>query len=324
MRALWHEPGVRLAGRWLVAGLLLALVMTSVDMGLLSRQLAGLSVPVLALALSLTVLQVLLSAWRWRYTAGRLGLTLGYRTAVAEYYLATFLNQVLPGGVLGDVNRAWRHAGGANARVDAVHAVIIERLSGQAVLAVIVLAGTVWLAFSGVLTTNGSGFFGGNEANRGHGSAGWFVALLIGLPALLWGVGRFSHRFANYVRQLRRDLYRSLLAWPAFPVQLASSLGVIASYLLVFLILAWGAQTLNGPESVAVTAVLCAVLLVSMVVPLTVAGWGVREGVAALLWPLAGLPAEQGVALSVGYGLVVFVSSWPGALILFSERFRPG
>ena len=57
-----------------------------------------------------------------------------------------------------------------------------------------------------------------------------------------------------------------------------------------------------------------------MAVPITISGWGVREGAAALLWPLAGLPAEQGVALSVGYGAMVFLASLPGALVLVSGR----
>ncbi|MEC9083572.1 MAG: UPF0104 family protein, partial [Pseudomonadota bacterium] len=45
-----------------------------------------------------------------------------------------------------------------------------------------------------------------------------------------------------------------------------------------------------------------------------------REGVAAILWPLVGLPAEQGVALSVGYGAAVFLVSLPGALALLFRR----
>ena len=51
----------------------------------------------LAAALTLTIPQVALSAWRWRITAGRLGAPLGSGEALCEYYVATFLNQILPG-----------------------------------------------------------------------------------------------------------------------------------------------------------------------------------------------------------------------------------
>ncbi len=67
------------------------------------------------------------------------------------------------------------------------------------------------------------------------------------------------------------------------------------------------------------TLALSSLLLLAMVIPVTVAGWGLREGVAAVLWPLAGLPVEQGVALSVGYGLTILLSSLPGGLFVFSR-----
>ena len=60
-----------------------------------------------ALALGLSVIQVAVLAWRWRFTARRLGVGLSFVEAWREYYLSIFLNQVLPGGVMGDVSRAW-------------------------------------------------------------------------------------------------------------------------------------------------------------------------------------------------------------------------
>lgn len=48
-------------------------------------------------ALAITVLQTTLSAWRWCFTASRLGMRLPLGVAVREYYLGTFLNQLLPG-----------------------------------------------------------------------------------------------------------------------------------------------------------------------------------------------------------------------------------
>ena len=72
-------------------------------------------------------------------------------------------------------------------------------------------------------------------------------------------------------------------------------------------------------SSLFLTAALCLLLLLAMVVPITVSGWGVREGAAALLWPAVGLPAEQGVAISIGYGALIFLASWPGALVLLKR-----
>lgn len=299
-----RQRQVKLAARWLFTVLVIGFVIRSIDSGELWQELARFSPYVLVPALALTVFQVALSAWRWRYTVERLGLPLAYGVAVREYYLATFLNQVLPGGVLGDVNRAWRHGSGAGERLSAVHGVAIERLSGQLVLALVVVISGIWLL--------GSGRVAAGQLNGGlllgAGVIGAFLALWLALKTGL----------AAYLQRLRRDLYESLLNRTVLPVQIGSSLLVLASYLGVFLCLAWGAGYIESTESAAIIVSLGSILLLSMVVPLTVAGWGIREGAAALLWPMAGLPAEQGVALSVGYGALVLVSSLPGAAF-----FRP-
>ena len=70
---------------------------------------------------------------------------------------------------------------------------------------------------------------------------------------------------------------------------------------------------------------LVAPVLLSMLVPATVAGWGVREATAAALWGAVGLTVVDGVAISAAYGILVLLSSLPGALVLLSsDRDRRG
>lgn len=311
-----RQKRVRPAARWVLTVLVIGFVVGSVDTSALWQELARFSSYVLLPAIALTVVQVALSAWRWRYTTERLGLALAYGVAVREYYLATFLNQVLPGGVLGDVNRAWRHGTGAGERLSGVHGVAIERLSGQLVLALVVAIAVGWLLGSGQLSI---GKWNGGLWINGGVSIGIGVVFVFVIVALRLGL---KTGIGNYLGRLRRDLSLSLLNRMALPVQLGSSLLVLASYLGVFLCLAWGAGYLDTAKSVAIIAGLGSILLLSMVIPLTVAGWGIREGAAAVLWPMAGLPAEQGVALSVGYGALVLASSLPGVVFLIRPTHR--
>src|SRR5690606_28998264 len=85
--------------------------------------------------------QVALSAFRWRFTAARLGIALPFRQALREYYLASFLNQMLPGGVVGDASRGWRHSRGAEPTTlsAAARAVILERSAGQIVVTAVAI-----------------------------------------------------------------------------------------------------------------------------------------------------------------------------------------
>lgn len=316
-----HRAWSKLMLRWLATLIILGLVFAFVDLSALVTRLATVPVSLIVVAVAISVLQVILSAWRWRYTAGRLGVGIPMAFAVREYYLASFLNQVLPGGMMGDVNRAWRHskihtAGKSepSARLAAIHAVALERLSGQLVLVPVVLlvVGGLWA----------SGQFAGRDLPTEMSlSPGYWllVPLLLGSVAWLLFAGGKITTMARYVRHLRADLYRAFAGWQIAAVQLSTSLLVLVSYLFVFMVIAIAMDLATDVESLALVAALCLVLLLAMVVPITVSGWGVREGAAALLWPAAGLPAEQGVAISIGYGALVFLGSLPGALMLLRK-----
>ncbi len=90
-------------------------------------------------ALGVGLATTVLSALRWRLVAQRVGLTLPLGDAIAETYRAIFLNAVLPGGVLGDVDRAVRHGRSSGDVARGARAVAIERTAGQLVLIVAAL-----------------------------------------------------------------------------------------------------------------------------------------------------------------------------------------
>jgi hypothetical protein len=98
-------------------------------------------------------------------------------------------------------------------------------------------------------------------------------------------------------------------AWPV--ITLTSAL-VVAGHAATFLIAA---------RTAGVTAPLSELLPLAMLVLLAAAlpnvgGWGPREGVTAWAFAAAGLGASLGVATAVAYGVMVFVSSLPGAVVL--------
>ncbi|WP_372985382.1 lysylphosphatidylglycerol synthase transmembrane domain-containing protein [Marinobacter sp.] len=299
---------LRLMLRWVVTLALIVAVFWHLDQARIWAVLRTISPMILLPVFLLTVVQVVVSAWRWRFTLSRLRLSLPLGQAVREYYLATFLNQILPGGVAGDINRAWRSSLETGQRLAAVHGVAIERLSGQVTLAVVVVVALAGLLVSGSLQVTVTGPDSPNALL-------WIGAGLVILVPAVW-LFRSGGKVAAYVRRLTEHLRLALWQWPALPVQVLSSCLVLASYLAVFLLLAASAGFVTGAVDLLLWAALGSFLLLSMVVPLTVAGWGVREGAAAVLWPMAGLPAEQGVAISVGYGVVVLISSLPGLVVL--------
>lgn len=289
---------MRVATRFAASSVVLVLVLLLADGRGVAEQLARLEPRWTPLAFGIGVMQVGLSAWRWRFTARRLGLELAWPVAFAEYYLATFLNQVLPGGVTGDVARAWRHGRVLSSPGPAVRAVMIERASGQIVMAAVALAAVLVLP---------------EVPAAAVGMRGWGVAA----AALLLGVFVLTvlarTRAAGVVYRFGADIRRALLSPRAFVVQLASSLAVVGSYILVFVI---AARALGIGTPIGVLLPLIPLVLLAMLIPFSVSGWGFREAAAGMIWPLAGLPATEGVAVAVAYGLLVLLGSLPGALVL--------
>lgn len=265
----------------------------------------------LAAALALSFPQLALSAWRWRLTAARLGSPLPFGEALREYYVATFLNQILPGGVMGDAARAWRHArrprteaeGGTPVGIAAWHAVIIERASGQLALLAVVLA---TLPFAPALQAAGARLFASSA-----GGSGSSLPLALALLPVLVGVALWRGR--RQLVRLGQAVHQALLAREVLLRQLLASLLIVASYVGVYLC----CMRMIGIDTPAATAApLVPWVLLAMAIPLSVAGWGIREGAAALVWTAAGLDPVQGVAISIAYGVVVLLSSLPGALLL--------
>lgn len=263
------------------------------------------------LALAISTLQIMLCAWRWQFTAGLIDVPLRFAYALREYYLALLVNQLLPGGVLGDAGRAHRHATQAQSRGRAWRAVIIERASGQVAVVMLTLTALLfsplWHAALGesVITAVGLSAFA-------------VLAALIASGLLLRQ--RFSHgltRLPSWCQALARDVRRGLLRHGVWPQQLLSSLVIVLSYGLV-MVCAARAIGVELP-SLQVLA-LTPVLLLAMLIPFSVAGWGLREGAAAGVWALVGLPPAQGVAVSLAYGVLVLLASLPGIWVALSRR----
>ncbi len=247
----------------------------------------------LVLSLGALTLATLSMARRWQLTARALSLRIGYGAALREYYLAQLVNAVLPGGVLGDVGRAVR-VRGAGDLARAGQSVAAERLMGQVAMFALLALGLL----GAVLVPGGIAWPGGV----------W--ALLVALPALcaavLWGARKVpaTRAFPGLVLRLMRRWEIVLHAL------LGAGLLILGLYAC-----ARATGSVLPPEAwlTVLPLVFCA-----MLVPLSVAGWGWREGAAAALFPLVGLSANAGVAMGICYGAVMLVSALPALVFLWA------
>ena len=61
------------------------------------------------------------------------------------------------------------------------------------------------------------------------------------------------------------------------------------------------------------------VVLVGSAIPLSIAGWGPREGVTAWAFGVVGLGAAAGLTVAVVYGVLAGVATLPGAVVLVAD-----
>lgn len=250
------------------------------------------AVAVLA-ALAVGLLTTLCAAGRWCLVARGLGVALPFGTAVADTYRASFLNSVLPAGVLGDVHRAVRH-GRDDGR--GLRAVVLERTAGQVV---VVVAGLAVLLARPVL-------LGGLLPALGAGLA------LLGVVAL---VSRRVPRVRALLGAAASDV--RVLARRTGPAVVALSLTALAGYLALFVV---AARAAGATAPVGELLPLLVLSLLAMVLPLNVGGWGPREAVGAVAFSAAGLGAAQGLTAAVVYGVLGMIACLPGLGVVLLAR----
>lgn len=280
---------MRLGGGVLVLGFLLA----RLGAGPFVDGLRLTSLPALVVATTVTAFTTWCCAWRWQLVAGALGVRLELPAAVAAVYRAQFLNATLPAGVLGDVDRALRHGRGLG---PGVRAVVWERTLGQVVQVLLTVA---------VLSTLASPLrsWGLTAAALAGGALG--ITALLGLLARSSRAGRVLGGDAAAILRPRRTRVGVAMA----------SAGSVAGHVVVLLV-AVRVAGVSAPLHQLLP--LAAVVLLAAAVPLNVAGWGPREGVAAWAFGMAGLGAAAGVTASVVYGVMALVATLPGAVVLLA------
>lgn len=252
--------------------------------------------PALLAALAIGLVTTVAGAGRWCLVLRRLGLRLSLWTAVTDYYRALFLNTVLPGGVLGDVHRAVRHGQSSGDVGRGVRAVVIERTSGQVVLAIAGIA---------VLVTRPAA---ARQAVTPVSMAVLCAGVLALLAAIRWG--RRTKVWRRLVTPALTDIRLARDAWPG--VMGLSAVG-LAGHLALFLV---SARVAGSAAPVTQLLPLMVLALFAMGLPVNVGGWGPREGATAWAFGAAGLGAAQGVTVAVVYGVLTFVSGLPGAVVL--------
>ncbi|GIT89503.1 lysylphosphatidylglycerol synthase transmembrane domain-containing protein [Roseobacter sp. OBYS 0001] len=273
-----------------VSGAVMAGLLWWVDPMVVIRQLRDADLKWLCAAfVSLTALTALM-ARRWQIVAQALGIRLSFAHAWSEYYVAQLANMALPGGVIGDVGRAFRIRRQGDL-MRAAQSVAAERLIGQISIFALMAVG-----FAAALMI--------------PGGVNWPVWTWLGIALFCAALGsavilaRGASASARFMR-LALELIRA-------PRLIGYSLVIAALLVFSFYACARATQTIIPLQDL---ATLVPLILCSMLIPLSIGGWGWREGAAAALFPMIGASPGAGVAAGIAYGAVMLLAALPAVLI---------
>jgi uncharacterized protein (TIRG00374 family) len=301
--------------RALVTVLLLALVASRVDWSTAAKRLADGSWAWFAAAVGVLFVSQLIAAVRWRLLLKGADLDRPLLMVVRAYLIGVFANNFLPTAFGGDFARAWLLARPGPPLVRALLSVLVDRF-----VAFWCLVALAWLA----LPTNPGDVptslvaallavtVGGLAASA---LAAWFAlrggrSLAKRLPERLLGWAHETRETLDLYRGQPRMLARVVLLGLAF-----QALTVLAMWMV--------AKAIDVQIAFSLLAVVVPLVLVITLVPISIAGFGIREGGMVLLLGTAGYTATEATLLSLVGVATLVVASLPGAAAMLLGHMFP-
>ncbi len=299
----------RSAGRLAVSVAAVAVIAHSVDLSALGRLLSGSAPRLLIPAIVLGALAQASAFPQWVVLLRDRGM-LGWRRLASVFLRATFIGQALPTGVGGDAVRAVE-VGRTVGYGQALGSVIASHLMGLLAMGCWAVAGSLFV----------SGLPAGTA--RILASAFLVVATLLALAALnsdrLLRRCRGAHRvtralvemgqcLGSYRQERRRLLY-------AFAV-------CIAGWALSLVSMVLFARSIGAHAGWQVFALAIPVSLAATLLPVTINGFGIREGVFVGILAHTGIGAVAGTAIALFADLQILPVALIGGAVCLSRSGR--
>ena len=263
-------------------------------------------------AVGLMVLGLCAGALRWHILLRVAELPVSRAQAARAYFLGSFANNFLPSGFGGDAVRAVAVASRGAALARATTTVVLDRLT-----AISCLVALAWLLLPFAHADVPGSVVAGLGLLTAGGALGAGALWLILRSGL--GRRRVSDRARRIAVELRAPL--SLLRQSGSATVLVLVLGL--AYQALTVASTWAAGRAVGVEvSYPLLAAVLPVVLVITLVPISLAGFGLREGSYAVLLGEAGVSAGDATLVSLTSVAVLAIASIPGAFAMFGFR-RP-
>jgi uncharacterized membrane protein YbhN (UPF0104 family) len=273
------------------------------------------AIPPSALAMTtfLVTAQPLIAALRWHLIMRYLGTPIPLIRTLQVFWIALFAAALLPGGVAGDGIRAWVLARAGTRPSKSVNSVLLDRAVALVGLLLLVAAS---LPFVDDRIAAASVRFAAAGALAAGIAAAFAIGLSIRLPAR-WQRFRAARAIAN----LSNDFWAICTPYRhAFGLTFLSVIAIWCYSLNVFLLV----RSLGVPVGVLDCMSLAPLVVLVTTLPISLGGWGLREGSMVGLFGIVGVAPAASLSVSILVGLLSTAVSFPGALVWLQWRHIAG
>jgi hypothetical protein len=268
----------------------------------------------LSASIALMIFQLALGGVRWDIVLRAMASGFPAKRALTGYFIGNFFSQVLPGAIAGDAVRMW-FARKENLPLSAsINSVLLER--GITVLGLVLMVAAL------------QPFFLSRMASvSGTSVAGTWVFPVLAMAGIVGTIGLcMLDRLPSHWRRWKIVRGLAQLAVDSRRVFVRSRCGMFA--LLIAFVghvnLSLSGWMLARGLNIHVSAFDCMVLIppvtLIMILPVSIAGWGVRETAMVTAFGYVGVPGDSALALSILFGLVSLAASFPGGLCFLAAR----
>jgi uncharacterized membrane protein YbhN (UPF0104 family) len=281
---------------------LLAILGSRVNWSEVAARLSGADFSLVGLAIVLLVIATIVSGLRWYRLMTYLGLDARWPLALRATFAGWFVGQFLPGTLGGDTARVWFLWRARQPLITGLHSAILDRI--VALIGVLLLILTSLPHLFG-LTTRNLAWAASGATLLLSGAVGLFI--LIGVPLPHWMRRGRAGDVLNFLTALRGSL---ISAAAAQGVALSLIIHLLSIGAVVLIAHAIGVPV-GFRDSIGIVA--AATLLAA--IPISINGWGVREGTMVAGFSLLGVAAPDALSISILYGLCIMASVTPGSLM---------
>src|SRR5882672_1639748 len=299
------------ATRVIVSLALLYLALRGIDFASIRSRLSEINLLWIGFAVLVTVFQIFLGALRWREISALCGAPLTVLQALRYNMIGAFFNQTLPSSIGGDAVRLWLVARSGHGWRAATYSIFVDRAIGLIALAVVIVASLPW-SYRLITDPHGRSALLLVDFAALAGGLGFLAIGRLPWPWLKrwWGT---HHIHACSVIANRVLFSRDHGPKVAVLSLLVHVLAVVIAWCVV--------QSIAAPVQFGQIFQLVPPVMLITMLPISIAGWGVREATMGLAFGYAGLMATEGVNVSLLFGAVSFIVGAIGGLVwIFSAE----